>query len=170
MISKYAKGKVYVFIDASNIFYSQQTLKWKVDYKKLKEYLCSEVKVEKIYFYSGVIGDNNKQNRFLQKLKSLGYIVKIKEVKVIKVAPNVYERKGNLDVELAVDLIKNIRQFDSCILISGDSDFAILIDEMRKLKKRVIVLSTRGHISRELIRRAKYIDLRKLKDKIIYQK
>ncbi|MEA2064918.1 MAG: NYN domain-containing protein, partial [Patescibacteria group bacterium] len=93
-----------------------------------------------------------------------------KEVKVIKVGLGVYEKKGNLDIELAVDLIKNINQFNSCILVSGDSDFAVLVDEMKKLKKRVVVLSTKYHISRELIKRAKYIDLRKLKDEIIYKK
>ncbi|MCK5510215.1 NYN domain-containing protein [Candidatus Parcubacteria bacterium] len=170
MISRFIKGKTYVFIDASNIFYSQQTLKWKVDYKKFKKYLEKETNLEKIYFYSGKVGDNLKQNNFLNKLKNLGYIVKVKEVKVIKVSSGVYEKKGNLDIELAVDLIKNINKFNSCILVSGDSDFAVLVDEMKKLKKRVVVLSTRGHISRELIERAKYIDLRKLKYKISYKK
>jgi len=32
--------------------------------------------------------------------------------------------------------------------------------------KRVIVMSAKGHISRELIERAKYINLKKLKDQI----
>ena len=170
MISKFIKGKTYVFIDAANIFYSQQTLKWKVDYKKFKKYLEKEIDLEKIYFYSGKVGGNLKQNNFLNKLRSLDYIVKVKEVKVIKISSGVYEKKGNLDIELAVDLIKSINQFDSCILVSGDSDFAVLVDEMKKLKKRVIVLSTRGHISRELIKRAKYIDLRKLKNEISFTK
>jgi len=37
MINQFVKGRVYVFIDAANILYSQQTLHWRVDYKKLKD-------------------------------------------------------------------------------------------------------------------------------------
>ena len=38
MIGQYTKGRVYVFVDAANILYSQQSLGWRVDYKKLLEY------------------------------------------------------------------------------------------------------------------------------------
>jgi len=39
MLKKYTKGKVAVFIDAANILYSQQTLGWRIDYQKLRDYL-----------------------------------------------------------------------------------------------------------------------------------
>jgi len=32
MISKFIRGRVYVFIDAANIFYAQRTLGWKISY------------------------------------------------------------------------------------------------------------------------------------------
>jgi len=47
-----------------------------------------------------------------------------KEVKRIRVGRNTYEWKGNLDAELSIDALKNGDQFDTCILMSGDSDFA----------------------------------------------
>ncbi len=166
MIGKFVKGRVYVFIDAANILYSQKTLNWRVDYKKLKEYFLKECDLGKIFFYTGRVGAYNKQNEFLEKLKLYGYIVKAKEVKRIEVAPNTYEWKGNLDVELTIDALKNSNSFDTCILMSGDSDFASLIDELKDKGKWVVVMSTRGHISRELLQRSKYLDLRKLKDKI----
>jgi len=40
------------------------------------------------------------------------------------------------------------------------------VNELKRLGKWVIVMSTKGHISRELIERAKYINLKKLKDQI----
>ncbi len=76
MIKDFVFGRVYVFIDDANILYSQQTLNWKVDYKKLKEYFTSESNLKGIYFYTGRIGDNNSQNSFIKKLEFLGYIVK----------------------------------------------------------------------------------------------
>ncbi|MDP2950749.1 MAG: NYN domain-containing protein, partial [bacterium] len=115
----------------------------------------------------GKMSDHEKQSKFLAKMGQYGYKVKSKEVKLIKISKDTYERKGNLYVELVIDALKNINNFDTCVLMSGDSDFASLLDELKENKKRVIVLSTKGHISRELIERAKYINIRKLKDSLI---
>lgn len=168
MIKQFIKGRVCVFIDAANILYSQQTLKWRVDYKKLKEYLAKECDLKAIYFYTGKVGNNQKQNLFIQKLEGLGYIVKAKEVKRIKIANNAYEWKGNLDVELTIDVLAYLNSFDTLILMSGDSDFAPLLDAVKKVQKRVIVISTKGHVSKELLERAKYVNLRKLKEFIVF--
>lgn len=37
-LEPFIKGRVYVFIDAANIFYSQRTLSWKVAYAKLMKF------------------------------------------------------------------------------------------------------------------------------------
>ena len=169
MISKFAKGRVYVFIDAANILYSQQTLRWRVDYKKLKEYFEKECDLKRMYFYTGRVGENHKQNSFLKKLESSGYEVRAKEVKRIKISRSAYEWKGNLDVELTIDVLGNIGNFDTLILMSGDSDFAPLLDAVKIQRKRVLVMSTKGHVSKELLDRAKYINLKKLKDFIAYR-
>ena len=166
MVSKYIKGKTAVFIDASNIFYSQRTLGWRMDYQKLKKYFEQECDLTGLYFYTGKIDKHNKQARFFQKMKEYGYKVTSKEVKMIKLAPNIYKPKGDLDVELVIEALKNVDKFDTCILMSGDSDFAPLVDELKFQGKRVIVMSTKGHISRELIEKAKYINLKKLKSQI----
>ena len=42
MLSKYANKKVSVFIDASNVYYSQNKLKWRIDFKKFLDYLKQE--------------------------------------------------------------------------------------------------------------------------------
>ncbi len=168
MISQFVKGRVYVFIDAANILYSQQTLQWRVDYKKLKGYFENESNLKDIYFYTGRVGSNHKQNAFIEKLKKLGYVVKAKEVKRIQVSQNTYEWKGNLDVELTIDVLANLHNFDTLVLMSGDSDFAPLLEKVKENHKRVIVMSTKGHIAKELLDRAKYINLKKLKDQIAY--
>lgn len=169
MLSQFVKGRVYVFIDAANILYSQQTLGWRVDYQKLKKYFERECDLKGIFFYTGNVGENHKQGLFLEKLKSFGYQVTAKEVKRIQVGRNTYEWKGNLDVELTIDVIKNLSNFDTLVLMSGDSDFAPLLDTVRASHKRVIVMSTKGHISRELLERAKYLNLTKLENQIAYK-
>jgi len=42
MIGQYVHGKVYVFIDAENVFYSQRTLGWRISYEKLMRYFKAE--------------------------------------------------------------------------------------------------------------------------------
>ena len=170
MIGQFIKGKVYVFIDAANILYSQQTLGWRVDYKKLKQYFEKECDLCAIYFYTGRVGDNHKQNAFIAKLETIGYKVKAKEVKRIKISRSAYEWKGNLDVELTIDVLANIQNFETLVLMSGDSDFAPLLDSVKKSGKRVLVISTKGHISKELLERAKYINLKKLKSELMRTK
>lgn len=168
MIEKFIKGRVFVFIDAANVLYSQKTLGWKIDYQKLKQYFNQECDLRGLYFYTGKMSDYSKQIKFLKKMNDYGYSVKTKEVKFIRIRENVYERKGNLDIELVIDVLKNIDNFDTCVLMSGDSDFAPLLDEIKTKGKLVIVLSTKGHISKELIERAKYINLKKLKQQISF--
>ena len=43
-------GKVAVFIDAANVLYSQKTLGFRVDYKKLKNYLSNNMEVMGFYY------------------------------------------------------------------------------------------------------------------------
>ena len=69
-------------------------------------------------------------------------------------------------MELAFEMVDTQSKYDTAVLFSGDSDFAVPIDRIKKGGKWIMVISTRGHISRELLERAKYIDLRKLKNEI----
>ena len=52
--------------------------------------------------------------------------------------------------------------------MSGDGDFAPLLDAVKARNKRVLVMSTKGHVAKELLERAKYINLKKLKNFITY--
>lgn len=95
-----------------------------------------------------------------------GYILRTKNVKRIQKKNGSYKWKSNLDVELALEMVEIKDKYDTAILISGDSDFAAPIDKIKEAGKRIIVISTRGRIAKELLERAKYIDLRKLKNEI----
>ena len=170
MIGKYIKGKAAVFIDAANILYSQRTLGWYVDYEKLRAYFEKECDLASIHFYTGKVGTDDKQGAFLRKLARLGYVVKEKEVKRIKVSPGTYQMKGSLDAELIIDALKYSDTYDTFVLMSGDSDFAPLIDELKARRKRVIVMSTKRHVARELVERAKYVNIKKLEREISYKK
>lgn len=47
--------KTHVFIDASNLFYGgEKSLGWKVDYKKLLQYLNDKYSADKVLYFGGV--------------------------------------------------------------------------------------------------------------------
>ena len=71
-LKKLVIGRVGVFIDAANIFYSQQTLGWKADYHKLKSYITSEASPAGFFYYTGKVGSLEKQLRFIKRLKKSG--------------------------------------------------------------------------------------------------
>ena len=167
MISQYIKGKVYVFIDAANTFYAQRTLGWKIAYAKLMRYLKKECgKDVKCFIYLAYDENKQRERKFLDMLDINGYILRTKAIKKIWISANRDKHKGNLDMELAFEMVDLVEKYDTAILVSGDSDFSVPIDRIKKKGKRIIVMSTRGRVSRELLERAKYIDLRKLKNEI----
>lgn len=76
-------------------------------------------------------------------------------------------QKGNFDVKLAIDFVLKAKEFDTAILVSGDSDFEPAVEYLRKIGKKIIVVSSRGHISRELIRASNiYLPLERIKKEV----
>lgn len=169
MKEKRHKDRIALFVDAANIFYSQKTLGWRVDYEKFLVYWGKKGRISGAYFYTAVISTNKKQLKFFKALEKIGYTVITREVKVIHDKKNKKRvQKGNFDVKLAIDLVLKAREFDVAVLASGDSDFEPAVEHLRTIKKKVIVVSARGHIARELARKAnEYIPLEKLKNEII---
>ena len=146
-----AYGRIAVFIDAANVIYSLKDLGWRIDYKKLQKYFRSNCKLTSIYLYYSTYKDNIGQANLLEMLARKGFSVVFKEVKVIKLKNGEFLHKGNCDVELVIDVIDSIASYDSIVLLSGDSDFAALIRYIQKHGKKVISISTRNHVSREII-------------------
>ena len=161
--------KTSIFIDAANVFYSQKTLRWRVDYEKFLNFFKKRTNFRKAYFYSAVISTHKKQKRFFAALNKIGYEVITREVKVIKDRrKKVIVQKGNFDVKLAIDLVLKAKEFDTAVLVSGDSDFEPAVEYLRGIGKKVIVVSSRGHISRELAKAGDvYLPLEKIKKEVL---
>lgn len=168
MRSKHVKKRIAIFIDAANIFYSQKTIGWRVDYAKFLSYWQKHGKVTGAYFYTAVISTNKKQLKFFKALERIGYAVITREVKVIHDRKNKKRvQKGNFDVKLAIDIVLKTKEFDIAVLASGDSDFEPVVEYLRSIKKRAIIVSARGHVARELVKRAHmYLPLEKLREEI----
>jgi uncharacterized LabA/DUF88 family protein len=49
-----------------------------------------------------------------------------------------------------------MKQFDTAVIMSGDSDFISLVNLLRGNRKRVIIISTRWHVAKDLIQASNY--------------
>lgn len=169
MINKFVKGKTAVFIDSANVYYSCKTLSWKIDYQKLLDYFKQNTNLYRIAFYGAINPENEKERKFHDFLEIIGYVVKHKEIKFIKDENDkLYggHHKGNIDVDLTIDAVHYRDDYNTFILLSGDSDFESLIKYLKTFKKRCIVMSTKGHISIELLKQAKFVDFKKIRKEI----
>ena len=166
MIGSMTTGRVFVFVDAANIFYSQKTLGWRISYERLKTYFEKECRLGKIFVYTARDDTRPSQEKFLSMLTRAGYILRTKPVKQIRVGPGVYQWKGDFDVEVTMDILDHLAECDTVVLLSGDSDFAPVIKRVQMAGKRTIVMSVKGHVSRELLELAKYVNLKKLRGEL----
>lgn len=168
MLKSFIRGRVSVFIDAANLESSTKDLEWHIDYCKLRDLFGCPTS-EQLRYYCVRHGTEN-QDSFFAFLKRSGYKLVTKPLKVITDATDSAKRKirkANFDVEIALDALELAEQFDTLVLCSGDSDFHVLVQFLHKRGKRVIVISTRYHVARELVEACdKYVDLRHLRSLI----
>ncbi len=158
-------GRVIIFIDAANLEHSVKSLGWWVDYRKLYDFFKTRVQLIEIRHYCTHFNDE-RQNKFFTVLKKCGFKLVTKPLKIITEIDRAKGdiRKANFDVEIALDASVHLEIYDTLVLFSGDSDFNYLVKQLRQKGKKVIVVSSRYHISRELIESAtRYIDLKKLR-------
>lgn len=71
-----------------------------------------------------------------------GYTMVTKPTKEFTDASGRRKIKGNMDIELAVDLMEMAESIDHAILFSGDGDFRSLVEAVQRKGVRVTVVST----------------------------
>lgn len=113
------------------------------------------------FYYGADFGKSEKSvtlsafsAQILESADMNGFQVVEKRVKYIHNPSNKYgyEKKCDLDVEMVVDLIEERDNYDNIVLFSGDGDLVRALEYLHKeYDKHSIVMSARGHISREVI-------------------
>jgi len=157
-------GKVAVFIDAANIIHCYKDTKWKIDLKKLKKYFESKCDLAGIYYYSAYFEENVSQKGFFEMLSRKGYILRMKKIRKITNDDGSTTLKGNCDTDIVVDAVSIMKAYDTAVIMSGDSDFVSLVNLLKGNGKKVIIVSTRWHVAKDLISTADhYVDINKFR-------
>lgn len=61
----------------------------------------------------------------------------------------IYRRKCDFDCEISIDVMKNVDNYESFILFSGDGDYAVLMEEIIKSKRQAIVVALKNTMGKE---------------------
>jgi uncharacterized LabA/DUF88 family protein len=120
--------KIALFADVQNIYYTtRQAYGKQFNYRKLWRHIAGQGEIINAFAYAIDRGDQ-QQRKFQEMLKHLGFTVKLKPY----IQRSDGSAKGDWDVGITIDIMELAPQVDTVILLSGDGDFAILLDKVRQ--------------------------------------
>lgn len=120
--------KISIFVDVQNIYYTcRQAYQSNFDYNKFWAEVTRDREVVSAFAYATERGDE-KQKQFQNILRAIGFTVKLKPM--LKRADGT--AKGDWDVGIALDVFEEAENCDTVILASGDGDFNILLERIKK--------------------------------------
>lgn len=168
ILRKIEGKKVGIFCDGANLFYGRQKYGWQINFGKFKEFIGGYCDLQFVNYYLAIPAKNDNAfygtQRFLDKIKQF-VDIKNKALKYITVGGQLL-KKGNMDIEIVLDVIRTIDSIDVVIIMSGDSDFLELKNYIVKEKhKNIIFFGYEKNMGWEL-RQCKHIYLEKIKDEI----
>ena len=120
--------KVVVFVDVQNIYYTTKEFhNCNFNYNAFWTKATSNREVVKAIAYAIDRGDE-KQKQFQNILKRVGFEIKLKPF----IQRSDGSAKGDWDVGITIDVMDYAKKSNVVVLASGDGDFDLLINKIRK--------------------------------------
>ena len=137
--------KTIVIIDGSNTYASSKALGVNIDFKRMREYFYTKTRLVRMAYYTALLGNGEGQRvqSLTNWLSHHGYVVISKEAKEYGSSTENYTIKGNMDIEIAVDLLGIAEFVEHIVLMSGDGDFRYPVEVAQKKGVKVSAISTK---------------------------
>jgi uncharacterized LabA/DUF88 family protein len=169
----YQDERVALFIDGANLYATAKSLGFDIDYRRLLTYFRKRSRLIRAIYYTALMEDAEYSpiRPLIDWLDYNGYRVVTKPAKEFTDSLGRRKVKGNMDIELAIDVMQLADNLDHIVLFSGDGDFRSLISAVQAKGRRTSVVSTLTTrppmVADELRRQAdQFIDLADLRDEI----
>src|ERR1044071_8353998 len=132
------------FIDGANLYSAARGLAFDIDYKRLLGHIRSNCRLIRMFYYTALIEDQEYSpiRPLVDWLDYNGYTMVTKPTKEFTDPMGRRRIKGNMDIELAIDMLEMAQHIDHAILFSGDGDFRRLVEAVQRRGVRVSVVST----------------------------
>ena len=169
----YPEERIAIFIDGANLYSAARGLAFDIDYKRLLDLFRSKGRLIRAFYYTALVEDQDYSpiRPLVDWLDYNGYTMVTKPTKEFVDSMGRRRIKGNMDIELAIDMLEMAEHIDHAILFSGDGDFRRLVEAVQRRGVRVIVVSTISTqppmVADELRRQAdQFIDLSELRAEV----
>ena len=140
----YKTERLALFIDGANLYSAGKTLGVEVDYRKLLDEFRRRGQLLRAYYYTALVEneDYSPIRPLVDWLQYNGFKVVTKPAKEFTDSTGRRRVKGDMDVEIAVDLLNLSAHIDHAVLFSGDGDLTRLVEAVQERGVRVSVVST----------------------------
>src|ERR1700743_3411106 len=140
----YPNERLALFIDGANLYGAAKGLQFDIDYKRLLELFARKGTLVRAFYYTAVAEDQefSPLRPLVDWLDYNGFAVVTKPLKEFTDAQGRRRVKGNMDIELAIDVMEMAEQVDHIVIFSGDGDFRRLVEAAQRKGRRVSVVST----------------------------
>ena len=169
----YPQERVGLFIDGANLYATARALGFDIDYKRLLELFKGKCQLVRAFYYTALVEDQEYSpiRPLIDWLDYNGYTMVTKPTKEFTDSTGRRKLKGNMDIELAIDVLEMADFLTHIVLFSGDGDFRRLVEAVQRKGVRVTVISTvrsqPSMVADELRRQADaFIDLLDLQEQI----
>ena len=167
----YPNDRTALFIDGANLYATARSLDLELDYKRVRESFAARSSLIRAYYYTAIVEEHDYSplRPLIDWLDYNGYTIVTKPAKEFTDDHGRRKVKGNMDIEIAVDMLTIADSIDHVILFSGDGDFRRLIEAVQRKGVRTTVISTTQTsppmIADELRRQAdQFVDLLDIQD------
>jgi len=140
----YPEERVALFIDGANLHAAARSLGFDIDYKRLLKYFQDQCRLIRAFYYTALIEDQEYSplRPLVDWLDYNGFTMVTKPTKEFTDAMGRRKIKGNMDIELAIDVLEMSAHLDHVVLFSGDGDFRRLVEAVQRRGVRVSVVAT----------------------------
>ncbi|MDF1791547.1 MAG: NYN domain-containing protein [Thalassobaculaceae bacterium] len=136
--------RVALFIDGANLYSAARSLGFDIDYKRLLDLFAGKGRMIRAFYYTALLEDQEYSpiRPLVDWLDYNGYTLVTKPAKEFTDSAGRRKVKGNMDIELAVDMMEIVDRVDHVVLFSGDGDFRSLLEAVQRKGVRASVVSS----------------------------
>jgi uncharacterized LabA/DUF88 family protein len=169
-VTFYPDERIGLFIDGANLFSTTKALGFDIDFRNLLDEFRKRGRLVRANYYTALLEheDYNPLRPLVDWLDFNGFSVVTKAAKEFTDENGRRRIKGDMDIELAVDMIEAAGYLDHIVLFTGDGDFCRALQVAQSKGTRISVVSSLKTsppvIASELRRQAdEFIELADLK-------
>lgn len=172
-MSFYENERIGLFIDGANLYAAARALGFDIDYKRLLALFSKQGRLIRAFYYTALVDDQEYSpiRPLVDWLDYNGYTMVTKPTKEFTDSAGRRKIKGNMDLELATDVLEMADRLDHVVIFSGDGDFRCVVEAAQRKGVRISVVSTVRSappmVADELRRQAdQFIELQDIADQI----